>query len=170
MSNKNPLEIFVVGCICAGLCLGCRMLGRGGLRGKDAVNPEQLNGDFALSGRLENARRVANVQFDSVLFDYDSFKIADSEIPKIENVAGYLKKNPRIYLVIEGHCDERGSREYNMSLGERRALAVRAYLIGLHIKSSRIHTKSYGEERPIDPGHNEQAWRRNRRGEFAFYR
>ncbi|MBN1269507.1 MAG: peptidoglycan-associated lipoprotein Pal [Kiritimatiellae bacterium] len=107
-------------------------------------------------------------QFMPVYFDYDSSQINTSERSKIETVADHMRSNRGINLIIEGHCDERGSREYNMALGERRALAARAYLIGLGIDGSRIQTKSYGEERPAAMGHEESSWSQNRRGEFVL--
>jgi peptidoglycan-associated lipoprotein len=81
-----------------------------------------------------------------------------------------MTRNQDVRLIAEGHCDERGSREYNLSLGEHRALAVRAYLVGLGVDGARIQTRSYGEEQPLDPGHDESAWRLNRRVEFALFR
>jgi len=131
---------------------------------------EQLDGDFALSERPEGGDRITDVEFESVLFAYDSFQVTGGEVAKIEGVADYLTRNLGVRLVTEGHCDERGSREYNMSLGENRALAVRAHLIRLGLDGSRIQTRSYGEEQPLDPGHNESAWRLNRRVEFVLYR
>jgi peptidoglycan-associated lipoprotein len=113
---------------------------------------------------------VPDVSIDTVLFDYDSFKVRDSEVAKIEKVAEFLKKSTDVQLVIEGNCDERGSAEYNMALGEHRALAVRAYLVNVGVAAERMQTKSNGEEKPADPGHSESAWRVNRRAEFAFYR
>jgi peptidoglycan-associated lipoprotein len=106
-----------------------------------------------------------------VLFAYDSAQIGLSERPKLEAVAAYLRKTSAgTRVVLEGHCDERGSREYNMALGERRSLAARAYLIGLGVDGSRLITRSYGEERPVDPGHDESSWRLNRRVESIAYR
>jgi peptidoglycan-associated lipoprotein len=129
------------------------------------------DGTYSLPGaRIEDGIRINNVSFDSVMFNYDSFQIADSEIFKIEQVAEYLRNNKNVRLVVEGNCDERGSREYNISLGENRALAVRAHMVGIGIDSDRIQTRSYGEENPIDAGHDEAAWRANRRVEFALYR
>ena len=104
-----------------------------------------------------------------MLFDYDSFQIKPGEVAKIEKVAEYMKANTRVVLVAEGHCDERGSREYNMSLGEQRAGAVRAHLVGIGIAPDRIQTKSFGKEKPLNPGHGDAAWRENRRAEFAVY-
>lgn len=129
-----------------------------------------MPGEIPLAGRIEGGTRVTDVQFENVLFAFDSYKIEPSEVGKIEKVADYLRRNQTVRLVTEGHCDERGSNEYNLSLGEHRALAVRAYLVSLGIEPSRIGTRSYGEERPLDPGHNEEAWRKNRRVEFALYR
>jgi len=110
------------------------------------------------------------VEFDSVLFDYDRAQIRPAESGKIEAVADYLRRNSDVGVIVEGHCDERGSNEYNLALGERRALAVRAYLIGLGIDGARVQTKSLGEEQPLDPGHSEEAWRVNRRAEFQMHR
>jgi len=118
-------------------------------------------------GRITGAE-VAFVQ--NVQFAYDSFQITDSEVSKIRAVAEFMKANGAVRLVCEGHCDERGTAEYNMSLGENRALAVRAYLIGLGIDGARIQTKSYGEEKPLEAGHDNASWAKNRRAEFAFYR
>lgn len=106
-------------------------------------------------------------QFDTVLFAYDSAQVDDSERAKVEAVASFLKDNAAAVVTVEGHCDERGSNEYNMSLGERRALAVRAYLMSLGIDGARVQTKSLGEEQPKDAGHDEKAWSVNRRAEFV---
>jgi peptidoglycan-associated lipoprotein len=105
-------------------------------------------------------------QFAPVLFDYDSARIRPGEVPKLEAVAAYLRSNPG-KLVIEGYCDERGTAEYNRALGERRALAARDELVKLGVDASRISTISYGKERPVDLGHDEAAWAKNRRCEFV---
>jgi peptidoglycan-associated lipoprotein len=109
---------------------------------------------------------LAHGQFAPVLFDYDSARIRPSEEAKLQTVSAYLKSNPG-KLVIEGHCDERGTAEYNRALGERRALAAREELVKLGADTSRITTISYGSERPADTGHDESAWSKNRRCEFA---
>lgn len=136
------------------------------------VYPEAVGDDLIMGGaRFEESREpLRDVRFENVLFGFDSFQVPAAERPKVEEVARYLQGNPDLVVVVEGHCDERGSREYNLSLGEQRALAVRAYLINLGISPDRIQTVSYGKERPIDPGHNEAAWRLNRRSEFVIYR
>ena len=106
---------------------------------------------------------------DTVYFDYDRASIKASERSKLEDVANQLKKAaPGNDVVVEGHCDERGTEEYNRALGERRAQAIREYLIGLGIGAERIRTISYGEDKPADPGHDEAAWSKNRRGVFGM--
>jgi peptidoglycan-associated lipoprotein len=104
----------------------------------------------------------------TVYFDFDSSVVKGSEQSKTGIVAAHLRANPSHAVKIEGHCDERGTEEYNRALGERRALAVRETLIADGVAPERILTISYGEDRPADPGHNEAAWRKNRRGEFLL--
>jgi peptidoglycan-associated lipoprotein len=120
--------------------------------------------------QLPEGARLTNAVFPAVMFEFDSFRITSSELPKIKQVAEFMRKNATVKLVTEGHCDERGSNEYNMSLGEHRAQTVRACLVSLGIEAGRIQTRSFGEEKPSDPNHNEQAWRKNRRAEFALFR
>lgn len=159
-------------CVCVLLGSGCRSRSSFGDSGDDMLDPTLLgvDGDYPLGARVEDGIPVTDVSFESVLFAYDSFQIDGSEIGKIEQVGDYMRRNPGIRLVLEGHCDERGSREYNMSLGEYRALAVRAHLIGLEVAGGGIQTRSFGEEAPLDAGHRESAWRVNRRVEFKLYR
>jgi len=130
-----------------------------------------LPGDIGLENRFSIDERKTDpaYQVDPVYFSYDSFQVQSSELSKIERVAEMMRGEPGLTLVTEGHCDERGSNEYNMSLGEHRALAIRANLVTLGIDGSRIQTRSYGEEQPADPGHSEASWRMNRRVEFVFY-
>ena len=103
----------------------------------------------------------------TVYFDIDSSTIKASEKSKVASVADYLKANAANALKVEGHCDERGTEEYNRSLGERRALALREELISIGIGPDRVDTVSYGKDRPADPGHDESAWKMNRRGVFV---
>jgi len=106
----------------------------------------------------------------TVYFDLDKSTIKASEQGKLQSVADFMKRESRTWLKIEGHCDERGTAEYNRSLGERRALAAREYLISSGIPGERITTLSYGEDKPADPGHDEAAWAKNRRAEFIVLR
>ncbi|HEY5996329.1 MAG TPA: peptidoglycan-associated lipoprotein Pal [Candidatus Deferrimicrobiaceae bacterium] len=108
--------------------------------------------------------------FENIYFDFDESVIREDAKPILLIVASYLKNNPKYKLVIEGHCDERGTSEYNMALGQRRADATRAYLVNLGISVNRLTTVSYGKERPLLPGHDEEAWARNRRSVFVLQR
>jgi peptidoglycan-associated lipoprotein len=105
--------------------------------------------------------------FQKVYFDFDKYYIRDDAKTALENNARVLKGNKNMRILIEGHCDERGTVEYNLALGERRAAAARQYLMDLGIEASRITTVSYGKERPIAFGHDESSWQQNRRGEFV---
>ena len=103
----------------------------------------------------------------SIHFAFDSSAIASADKSKVAAVADYLKNNPTHAVRVEGHCDERGTEEYNRSLGERRALAGREELIRLGIASDRVDTLSWGEDKPLAEGHNEAAWKQNRRADFV---
>jgi peptidoglycan-associated lipoprotein len=104
----------------------------------------------------------------TVHFKYDSAVVQDNEQANVANVGQALGSNPEAKLLIEGHCDERGTEEYNRALGERRALALRESLSKIGIDPMRIRTISYGKDQPKDPGHDEAAWAKNRRGEFVY--
>ena len=101
-------------------------------------------------------------------FDYDRSALRPADLAVLEIHAQLLNRNASKTVVIEGHCDERGTREYNLALGERRADAVRRFLTTAGVSSRQIETVSYGEERPEDPGHNEGAWQRNRRAVLIY--
>jgi peptidoglycan-associated lipoprotein len=102
-----------------------------------------------------------------IRFDYDKYDIRPEDEEVLRANAAFLKKNPNMKIQIEGHCDERGTSEYNLALGERRANSTKRYLVSLGIASDRISTISYGKERPLDPGHNEEAWAENRRAHIV---
>jgi peptidoglycan-associated lipoprotein len=121
-------------------------------------------GQGAHAGWIEE--RTA-LQAQTVYFEYDKSSIKKSEQPKLEDVANYLKSNANAAVRVEGNCDERGTEEYNRSLGDRRALGAREYLVRLGIDASRVETISYGEDKPADASHNEAAWSKNRRDEFV---
>ncbi len=103
---------------------------------------------------------------NTVYFEYDKSELMPSEKAKVDAVAEFLKSNPTFKLKLEGHCDERGTDEYNRSLGERRALSIREYLITVSIAAERVGTISYGEDKPAVLGQDEFAYAKNRRGEF----
>lgn len=100
---------------------------------------------------------------DRVFFEYDSSVLTPEATQTLDGQAAWLKQYPDVIVTIEGHADERGTREYNLALGDRRANAVKNYLVALEASPDRILTISYGEERPADPGHDESAWAKNRR-------
>ena len=130
---------------------------------------EPGGGATASLGGFENTTddRAALAGY-TVHFAFDSAAIRKSEKANIQAVAAALKADSSAKLLIEGHCDERGTEEYNRSLGERRALALRGALGKMGIDPSRIRTISYGKDHPVDPGHDESAWAKNRRGEFVL--
>ncbi len=111
----------------------------------------------------------AEAGLEVVYFGFDSSSLPPAEISKIDRAGAYLKANPSHVMIIEGHCDERGSNEYNLSLGEYRAQAVRTYLTNLGIAGSRLQTRSYGEEKPAVIGSGEPVWAQNRRAVFAVF-
>ena len=100
---------------------------------------------------------------DTVLFEFDSAVVTPRAEPTVRDWAGWMQQFPAVTVVIEGHCDERGTREYNLALGDRRANAVRNLLIALGVQPNRVATISYGKERPAAAGHDEAAWAQNRR-------
>lgn len=105
---------------------------------------------------------------DTVHFAFDSSVVKAEDKPKVSDVANYLKSNAGDAVQIEGHCDERGTEEYNRSLGERRALALREELIQMGVDGGNVITISYGKDKPVDSGHDEAAWSQNRRGVFIL--
>jgi peptidoglycan-associated lipoprotein len=115
-----------------------------------------------IEGEVLESKMLKDIHFD---FDRYDIRPGDAEVLK-EN-GSLLEKFPNVKIQIEGHCDERGTEEYNLALGERRANSARNYFVTLGISPDRISTISYGEERPLDPGHNEDAWSKNRRAHFV---
>ncbi|MBI5573636.1 MAG: peptidoglycan-associated lipoprotein Pal [Elusimicrobia bacterium] len=114
--------------------------------------------------RGKEYKKVA--QLDTVYFDYDDATLRSDARNTLAKNASWLKDNPDVEIIVEGHCDERGTTDYNIALGDRRAKSVRSYLMKLGVKGNRIATISYGEEKPVDFGHDETAWSKNRRAEM----
>ena len=140
------------------------------LPGTQGNGSEATGTPAANPGEWANATRdETKFEADTVHFDYDSSVVKSSEKPKVQHVADYLKANAgNTGLEIQGHCDERGTDEYNRSLGERRALALREEIIAMGVDGSRVLTVSFGRSRPIDTGHSDEAHARNRRGQFVL--
>jgi peptidoglycan-associated lipoprotein len=106
-------------------------------------------------------------QNQDIYFDFDKYDLRPDARAVLDRKVGFLNDNSAVRVQIEGHCDERGTNAYNMALGERRANATRQYLTTAGVSAGRLSTISYGEERPVDPGHNETSWARNRRAHFV---
>jgi len=124
----------------------------------------EASSDSATSYSYDTDPKTAFVKVgDRVLFGYDSSELDDDDRSILDNQAKFLNQNPTLKVTIEGHCDERGTREYNLALGEKRASAVKDYLISIGINSDRISVVSYGKERPQVLGSNKAAWSMNRR-------
>jgi peptidoglycan-associated lipoprotein len=130
------------------------------------VPPEPLRDDAIASSSLDDLNR--NSPLKPVFFEYDSSEITEDGKTALDTNAATLKKYGGWSITIEGHCDERGTAEYNLALGERRAVAARAYLVSLGIPAERVKWVSYGKEFPFDPGHDETAYVKNRRAHFVI--
>jgi len=131
------------------------------------VAPEQAPVEAGSPPAADTGAPIAE-DLQIVYFDFDSYRITSTGATALKFNADWLQKNPSATVQIEGHCDERGTIEYNLALGERRANAARDYLLRLGVDRSRVSVISYGEERPADPGHNEDAWAQNRRAAFVM--
>lgn len=130
------------------------------------VPPEPVVEDTISSANLDDLNRSGLLK--PVLFELDSSEISTSGQQVLQENASVMTKYPAMQVTIEGHCDERGTAEYNLALGERRALSAKTYLVSLGIPAERVRTVSYGKEFPFDPGHNEEAWSKNRRAHFVI--
>jgi len=128
-----------------------------GDRDKTAISYDATGSDAGKAGDMKTAH-----------FDFDKFNITAEAKSILEANAKWLKSNPKVHVQIEGHCDSRGSIEYNLALGEKRAIATKKYLVMLGIKANRLNTISYGKERPLDADDSESAWAKNRRANFVI--
>ncbi len=157
------------------MCLAVVLVLTGGCKHKkqQAINPELTtsktesggSGLPDLNGGALQWTPATDLQ--KIYFDYNSFALRPDALKALSANAEKMKTNPaNTVFQVEGHCDERGTQEYNMALGEKRGLSVREHLIKLGIAGDRIVTISYGKERPVAQGHDEGAWKQNRRGEF----
>jgi peptidoglycan-associated lipoprotein len=132
--------------------------------GPDGVIPQ--TGARSIDGRPQDRTKYAP---QTVYFEYDRSNVRASEATKVQEVATkFMAEDAATDLLIEGHCDERGTEEYNRSLGERRALALRELLVAAGVPADRIHTVSFGKDKPIEPLRSEAAYSKNRRGEFIL--
>lgn len=162
MSSVRLAWIVVALCLVALSLAGCsrpivkqQVAGPGG--------PGTLPPGPASGNVMSDDIQVLQTQLKLIHFDYDSYALSPQAQADAQYNADILRRIPNVNLVAEGHCDERGTAEYNLALGERRARAVVDYLVGLGLSPQRFSTVSYGAELPLDPGHNEAAWAKNRR-------
>jgi len=130
----------------------------------ETVATEVLPNDIGELNRVAQARGYIQDAF----FEYNDSTLTSDAQTALTSSATWLKKNPQYNLLIEGHCDERGTEQYNLALGDRRANQAKEYLVTLGIDTGRIRTVSYGEERPFDPGHDDAAWAKNRRDHLVL--
>jgi len=145
-----------------------------GTQGKTGAQGEAARNQIVKESPVvkeESARQKAAAEAEAALgivyFDYDSYLLSKTAQDTLSKNAEYLlKKNPTVKVQIAGNCDERGSDEYNLALGERRAKSALSYLVTLGVSAERLSFISYGKEKPVDPGHDEAAWAKNRRDDF----
>jgi peptidoglycan-associated lipoprotein len=158
--------------------IGAAMIILAGCSSKSAVSTDDTSGAGYGSGKGDGAGAGVSVEdmgqggragsvVGDIFFDFDSSALSSEAQQQLSQNAAWLQKHPGSAVTIEGHCDERGTDEYNIALGERRADAARSYLVNLGVAGGSLSTVSFGEERPFDPGHNEEAWAKNRRDHFV---
>jgi peptidoglycan-associated lipoprotein len=196
MKNANLIASFFLSMTLAAGMTGCKhrspsvteIPGHGGPGGPGSVVPGPGPGEAATNPNPPTSGPIAldpgeygplfngphnedrdTFKADTIYFDFDSSTIKASEESKLQDLANHFKDDTKMEgLIIEGNCDERGTEKYNLSLGERRALAAREYLSNLGVKPERLKTVTYGASHPLDPGHNESAWKQNRRDDFVL--
>jgi len=135
---------------------------------REAARQEAAKREFEKSLQAKKTPGIEGEVFESGLlkdihFEFDRYEVRPQDAELLKQNAAWLTKSPNAKIQIEGHCDERGTSEYNLALGERRANSTKKYLISLGVKADRISTITYGKERPLDPSHTEEAWAKNRR-------
>lgn len=135
-----------------------------GLKG-EGITEEELD---AARKKVAELRKKESIKISNIYFDFDDFSLSEKAKKTLVEDAAWLMNNPQEVIVIEGNCDERGTEEYNIALGERRANSAKRYLINLGVKPSQLSTISYGEEKPAVLGHDEETWAKNRRDEFVI--
>ena len=162
--------IFTTGCQSWNDFWGIGKSGDPDIKIDDPIITTDQPGDWTEPGQsiggVDDLEPIPGIKLPTVYFSYDKENLGTTEQKKLDQVAVYLNANTTVYLIIEGHCDERGSLEYNRSLGERRALSVKDYLAVAGVPSERLRTISYGEEKPAVGGTGETVFSKNRRAEL----
>ena len=128
---------------------------------------KQITKSEGTASTQEQAASQITTDLKDINFDFDKYNIRPEDGKILSGHAAFLLENKKVKIVIEGNCDERGSAEYNLALGQRRAEEAMKYLLNSGVDKNRIKTISYGKERPLDPAHNEEAWAKNRRDHFV---
>jgi peptidoglycan-associated lipoprotein len=174
-SSNAPLRLIALAGLMIWVLFGCSRCGRGdeALTGMDTAPRPGVDDPSTTDGTPLGQRPPAGPatlieEMEVIHFDYDSDALKPQAIEALERNARWLRENPTVQVLIEGHCDERGTDEYNYALGERRANTVYGYLLRLDVPNS-LYTRSYGETRPTVEGHDESAWQYNRRVQFSRY-
>ena len=139
---------------------------------KQLIQSDSSAGSYKEGSMGQQAASSSDVQGEGgelrpVFFDYNKYAIRVNDRKSLKHNAAYFLKNKKAKVLIEGHCDERGTDAYNMALGDRRAKAAKQYLVNLGVDKKRLKTISYGKQRPLDTGHDEAAWAKNRRNNFV---
>jgi len=135
---------------------------------KEVEKQKPVEEETLSSAQISELIRKLQEEIKDIHFDFDKYDIRQDDIPTLKKVATVLQKYPKLKVIIEGHCDERGTNEYNFALGQKRANSAKQYLITLGVPSSKIDIISYGEEKPLCNEHNEECWQKNRRAHFVF--
>ena len=170
MSGQRSLFLTVVFVMFVGIMFsGCskKTVSGPGTGDSSAMGPTEsletqvVAGDNIMEGRTSGPMLP-------VYFDFDASMVRDDQVERIETNADFIKKNPGVMIRIEGNCDPRGTKEYNLALGERRALSAQKYLVNLGVDASRMNTVSWGEEKLLLYGHDELSWAQNRRDDFVI--
>jgi peptidoglycan-associated lipoprotein len=164
MVKRNWVVVLIAAVFTAAVvaCAGSQMSKSEG--GASAQNPA-VQEQKAPAG---SGAQAGDYDFENVRFDFNKSGIRPEDRKILAGHAGYLLKNRKANIIIEGYCDERGSAKYNIALGERRAKEAKKYLVNAGVSAKRIKTVSFGKEKPIDPAHNEVAWAKNRRDQFVL--
>ena len=174
LTSLRTLVIAIMAVTMIGGFSGCKKNGQAEIdTGSTVTDNANSNGSGNETTTVSGLPEIDNATlFDSanglkvIYFDYNSYSLRPDALETLKANADMIKRNKNALIQIEGHCDERGTQEYNLALGEKRALAVREYLMSMGVSGDRMVTISYGEEDPQDPGHTEAAWSKNRRSEF----
>ena len=168
MKRRYGAIVIVIGAIALGFagCASKQAANAGDASGQDAGTGSEFDDGSLGQGSSVSTSTISDLE--AVYFDFDKSSIRNESAGVLRNNAGVIKENADWgQITVEGNTDERGSEEYNLALGERRAVAVKRYLVDLGVPTTRLRTVSFGEAKPAVPGHDESAWRYNRRSDFS---